>query len=261
MGTHLTSANFLRNDIALINKVSAMLNSNTSPTSFNNLINATSSTYATLITQLQAIAGISEINQRRYVDELVRQLAVTRAIKLPMATPGVVSGSNITTATSGGSLTNSTAYYFKFVAVDADGNLSIPSAEMTKTTGSGGAGNAHTITLKNLTQVNGAASYRIYVATTSGDFTLGYFTVTKANLEGSTGGTYTGQSLTAGTIPTGATATAKINGITDDDVAAAKADTNKTTTLIARIQAKAYDYDGTTSASVSASASAGEQWL
>lgn len=77
---------------------------------------------------------------------------------------------NVTTATSGGSLADNTAYYYRVVAVDVNGNLSLPSSEDDVTTGTPGTNlNANTIPWTDST---GAFKIRVYRGTATGVYTF-----------------------------------------------------------------------------------------
>jgi hypothetical protein len=83
---------------------------------------------------------------------------------------GTMTTVSTATATSGGTLPDSTTYYFRVAPVTYDGEQ-LASAEATQATGSGGAGNAHTITL-SFTAYTGAIWYKVYMGTASGSLTL-----------------------------------------------------------------------------------------
>lgn len=85
----------------------------------------------------------------------------------PKTTVGTVTGA---TATSGGTIPDSTTYYFRVAAITINGET-IASAEMNQASGSGGAGNAHTITL-SFTPISGAYRYKVYAGSASGSLTL-----------------------------------------------------------------------------------------
>lgn len=76
------------------------------------------------------------------------------------------------TATSGGTLTDSTTYYYVVTAIDPNGVESLISNEISKATGNSG-GNTNTITV-NWTAVPGASSYRVYRGTSSAAQTVVY---------------------------------------------------------------------------------------
>lgn len=70
------------------------------------------------------------------------------------------------TATSGGTLTDSTTYYYVVTAVDFNGVESVVSNEISKATGNSG-GNTNTITV-NWAVVAGTQKYRVYRGTATG---------------------------------------------------------------------------------------------
>lgn len=92
---------------------------------------------------------------------------ITSSACRPKGTMGTVTGA---TATSGGSLPDSTTYYFRVAPVTWNGE-ELASAEVSQATGSGGAGNAHTITL-SFTAYTGALYYKVYMGTSTGSLTL-----------------------------------------------------------------------------------------
>lgn len=88
---------------------------------------------------------------------------ITSSACRPKVTMGTVTPS---TATSGGSLPDSTTYYFRVAPVTYNGE-ELASAEVSQATGSGGAGNEHTITL-TFAAVTGALYYKVYMGTSTG---------------------------------------------------------------------------------------------
>lgn len=171
-----------------------------------------------------AIVGIATAHEversflLRHISQMVQKLF---DLTKPMATPVGPSGGNFTTATSGGSLLDNTAYFFRITAIDRFGNESLPSAEITKTTGAAAGADDNTITLKNVAAVDGAASYRVYTSLTTAVYT-GYQAVTKALLEGATGFVFLAlASNVAGTLPT--TNGAKTSALSTTEIAAAVA--------------------------------------
>ena len=81
-------------------------------------------------------------------------------LSVPLATPVITS---ITTTSTGGSLPATTTYFYKIVAVDTLGGLSLPSNEVSITTAATGT---NTITL-NWGFIPGAVGIRIYRGTSS----------------------------------------------------------------------------------------------
>lgn len=69
-------------------------------------------------------------------------------------------------ADSGGTILDSQTYYFEVAAITKDGEQ-LCSTEVSQATGSGGAGNVHTIAL-SWTAMTGAYRYKIYVGTSTG---------------------------------------------------------------------------------------------
>lgn len=112
----------------------------------------------------------------------------------------------LTPSSSGGSLVTAT-YYYKWVAVDIIGGLSIAGLE-SSTSVTGPTGSVAT----TLVAVSGAASYRLYRGTTSGGQT-GYLPVTINSLTTVTF-TDTGAALTTGTPPS--VNTSAVFNITND---------------------------------------------
>ena len=72
-----------------------------------------------------------------------------------------------TSANSGGTLADNTAYYYRVAAVNAQGGTSLASTETSITT-SGTGGGAHTVTVKWIA-VTGAVTYKVYGRTTGGE--------------------------------------------------------------------------------------------
>jgi hypothetical protein len=72
-----------------------------------------------------------------------------------------------TTAATGGTLLDSTAYYYRVAAVNASGGTSLASTETSITTGPPGT-NINTVTVK-WHAVTGATSYKVYGRTTGGE--------------------------------------------------------------------------------------------
>jgi hypothetical protein len=107
-----------------------------------------------------------------------------------IGTPTVASG---TSATTGGSLSASTTYYFKIVAVDGLGGVTLPSPEYAGATAASGTA-TNTINL-TWTAVAGAKSYQVWYSTTTGT-QANYFAATTNSFSFTT---TTGN--TAGTIP------------------------------------------------------------
>ena len=102
-----------------------------------------------------------------------------------------------TTANTGGSLLDTTTYYYRVAAVNAQGGTSLASTETSITT-SGTGGNAHTVTVKWLA-VAGAVTYNVYGRTTGGELFMA--TVTAPTLQW----VDTGSVTPAGALPTSAT--------------------------------------------------------
>jgi len=105
-----------------------------------------------------------------------------------LGTPATPSGVGSAT---GGTLAAAT-YYFKIVAVDGFGQVTAPSTESTGVTTTG----ATSSIAVSWTATAAATSYRIYFATTSQTYTLGYFTSTTNSFT-----LTTTAGSTAGTIP------------------------------------------------------------
>lgn len=72
-----------------------------------------------------------------------------------------------TTATTGGTLLDTTAYYYRVAAINASGGTSLASTETSITTGNSTA-NTNTVTVK-WHAVAGATSYKVYGRTTGGE--------------------------------------------------------------------------------------------
>lgn len=70
----------------------------------------------------------------------------------------------------GGTLPDSTVYYYAVVAVDENGKLSYPSAEASQDTGTGGNPDEHTITVP-WTEATGGFTYRVFRGTSAGVYT------------------------------------------------------------------------------------------
>lgn len=102
-----------------------------------------------------------------------------------------------TTASTGGTLLDSTAYYYRVAAVNASGGTSLASTETSITTGPPGT-NANTVTVKWLA-VTGATSYKVYGRTTGGELFMA--TVTAPTLQFVDDGSIT----PAGALPTSGT--------------------------------------------------------
>lgn len=140
--------------------------------------------------------------------------AAIRIAGEPMFALGAPTMGTVTTANSGGTLTNSTAYFYVVVPMDRNGNPGTPSAEGTVTTGSGGAGNAHVNTIP-WTDPTGGFSFRVWKGTATGVYTS-YKDVTDA-----TSTTDPGSGYTSGSATTASLAAAAVGGyglITDDMV-------------------------------------------
>lgn len=192
--SHITQDFLVRSGIISLNKANLLGLDDTA-------VGAISpSTVAGIKTALDALV-VHETN-KNYIRQIKNAVQRLSEFQYPMLTPTTPSGSNVTTATTGGSLDDSTTYYFRISAIDQDGNESLASTEGSKATGAAGAANDNTITLKNLTQIVGAASYRVYFSDTSDTYT-GYQAAAAADIEGSSGFTITALAdNVAGTIPT-----------------------------------------------------------
>lgn len=75
----------------------------------------------------------------------------------------------ISTSSSGGALDDTTDYFYKITAVDGLGNETLPSSEVTVTTGSSGDNNSNSITWN---AVPNAVSYKVYASTITNTETL-----------------------------------------------------------------------------------------
>lgn len=230
MPVHYTHQKFIDNFIILVNTVNSFLTSTTSPTSHDALLDATSDTIASYKTQLDAITGISEVNQRPYIAELKRVVDQLKDYRITITQPAA-SGA-LTDAGAGGTLLEDTTYYYVITAVDPDGVESTPSVQFSQATANDN-NNTHKMQFPAYGGVRGAASYRVYRSTTTGVFTAGYVAATKSALEG---GTFedTGAALTVASPPDVNLATTRV--LIDADIAAAKADTAETTTLLNRVK-------------------------
>ena len=100
------------------------------------------------------------------------------------------------TATSGGTLTDLTAYYYRVAAINAQGGTSLASTETSITTGNSTT-NVNTITVK-WAAVAGATGYKVYGRTTGGELLIA---TVGAVLQYVDDGTIT----PAGALPTAAT--------------------------------------------------------
>lgn len=108
-----------------------------------------------------------------------------------------------TTAGTGGTLLDSTAYYYRVAAVNASGGTSLASTETSITTGPPGT-NANTVTVKWHT-VAGATSYKVYGRTTGGELFMA--TVAAPTLQWVDDGSVT----PAGALPAAGTSTVGFN--------------------------------------------------
>ena len=108
-----------------------------------------------------------------------------------------------TTATSGGTLTDLTTYYYRVAAVNASGGTSLASTETSLETGNSTA-NTNTLTVKWLA-VAGATSYKVYGRSTGGELFMA--TVTAPTLQWVDDGSVT----PAGALPTSATTNVTLN--------------------------------------------------
>lgn len=107
-----------------------------------------------------------------------------------------------TTATTGGTLLDTTAYFYRVAAVNAQGGTSLASAQTSITTGNSTA-NTNTVTVKWLA-VAGAVSYNVYGRTTGGELFM-------ANVAAPTLQFVDDGSITpAGALPTSATSAVTI---------------------------------------------------
>ena len=107
-----------------------------------------------------------------------------------------------TTAATGGTLADSTYYYYRVAAINASGGTSLASTETSIETGS--TGGIHTVTVKWLT-VAGATSYKVYGRSTGAELYMA--TVTAPTLSW----VDTGSVTPAGALPTAATSDLTFN--------------------------------------------------
>lgn len=192
-------------------------------------------TVAGLKAALNALTTLDQ-SKKFYRDEYVKSIQRMADLKVILDSPGTMSGAQLETATSGGSLLDNTTYYFKLTAVDASGGETTPGGEFSKATGAAGDADDNTITLKNLTAVSGRTSYRLYFSLVSGTFTSGYFAVAAADIEGAGGHVFsTVSGATAATIPS--VNTARIGVLTDAEIVlAVAASGDKIDDLVDRVQ-------------------------
>jgi hypothetical protein len=153
-------------------------------------LQANATTYATMLGAgtNNGFVGFGNINPQYLIDArgTVRSYGLlTTLLTLPL-------GISATGSTTGGTLPPSTTYYFKIVAVDGIGGVSLPSAESTVVTTSAGSTDSIAVSWTALT---GARTYQIWYSTTTGT-EANYFTSTTNSF---TFTTTTGN--TAGTIP------------------------------------------------------------
>lgn len=106
------------------------------------------------------------------------------------------------TATTGGTLTDTTTYYYRVAAVNAQGGTSLASTETSETTGSGG--NLNTVTV-NWGAVTGATGYVIYGRTTGAELKIGTVTAPTVTFVD------TGAATPSGALPTSATSNVTLN--------------------------------------------------
>jgi hypothetical protein len=107
------------------------------------------------------------------------------------------------TATTGGTLTDLTTYYYRVAAVNAQGGTSLASTETSLETGNSGA-NTNTLTVK-WAAVTGATSYKVYGRTTGGELFMA--TVAAPTLQF----VDTGSITPSGALPTSATSNVTFN--------------------------------------------------
>ncbi|CAB4169834.1 hypothetical protein UFOVP907_22 [uncultured Caudovirales phage] len=153
-------------------------------------LQANATTYATILGAgtNNGFVGFGNTNPQYLIDArgTVRSYGLlTTLLTLPL-------GISATGSTTGGTLPPSTTYYFKIVAVDGIGGVSLPSAESTVVTTSAGSTDSIAVAWTALT---GARTYQIWYSTTTGT-EANYFTSTTNSF---TFTTTTGN--TAGTIP------------------------------------------------------------
>lgn len=127
----------------------------------------------------------------------VQQFVASKVFALLTAPTGVV----LASSTTGGTLA-ATTYFFRMTAVTAAGGETGGSTQQSVIT----SGTTSSVTA-TANAVTGAVSYRLYVSTTTGVFTGGYISSASPSF------TYTGQSLTAGTLPATGTAQGSAVGI------------------------------------------------
>jgi len=108
-----------------------------------------------------------------------------------------------TTATTGGTLLDTTAYYYRVAAVNASGGTSLASTETSLTTGNSTA-NTNTLTVK-WHSVAGAVNYKVYGRTTGGELFMA--TVAAPTLQWVDDGSVT----PSGALPTSATTNVTLN--------------------------------------------------
>lgn len=160
----------------------------------------------------------TESNFKRQIRRTLTKL--TTGLKTSIGKPGAPT---LATANSGGSIADATTVFVVVTAIDQDGVESVAGVEATLVI-TGNGGNDNTLTVKSLSPVNGAASYRIYYGSVgTGAYEKGYKADAAKAVEGSTGVTVTTLSsgLTAGTPPTSSVAGVAALSVTE--IAAAKA--------------------------------------
>jgi len=131
-------------------------------------------TASTTALQIQNASSLNVLS----ADTVNNRLAVNATFS-SMSVPSI---SGTATATTGGVLAQNTTYYYVMTAVDGLGNETTKSNQVTQLTGNTTATNTITLTWA---PISGAASYRIYRTTTSGDYSLAGYYSTTGTLSGS----------------------------------------------------------------------------